>query len=132
MNVKLAVLGVDGHRNKAGKTFHAEGVALTEGRVPVWLEAYSERDHDFAHLIGHATLSVHDGVLWADCGLLDWRLPGSLLAILYPQPVGDIIEVAGDAVKKILVKGVNIGCDAPLDERIPSLSAQGVKARVRG
>lgn len=131
-NVKLAVLGVDGKRNKAGTSFVAKGVRFARPEVPVWLEARETSQQDFAHLLGKARLSVHDDVLWADCDLLDDRLPGSLLPILYPHACGTVDKSHGDIVEVMTVTGINISTDTPLDERIANLVTQGVKARKKG
>lgn len=135
MEARLAVLGVDGVRNKAGKSFLAKGVAFAldaRGEVPVWLEARELHERDFAHLVGRAKLSVHENVLWADCSMLDDRLPGSLMKILYPHPCGKIIRAAGDIIHEMLVDGVNLSAETPLDPRIATLNAQGVRARKKG
>jgi hypothetical protein len=132
MNVHLAVLGVDGVRNKAGKSFMDKGITCKEGEVPVWLEARELRDRDLSHIIGSAKLSVHDGVLWADCKLLDFRLPASLVRILYPHPCGTVLKTEGDVVQEMYVDGVNFSSDEPLDTRIATLVVQGVKATMKG
>ncbi len=135
MEAKLAVLGVDGVRNKAGKSFLAKGVVFAldaRGEVPVWLEARELHERDLAHLVGRAKLSVHENVLWADCALLDDRLPGSLMKILYPHPCGKVIRAVGDIIHETLVDGINLSAEVPLDPRIATLNAQGVKARKKG
>lgn len=135
MEARLAVLGVDGVRNKGGKSFLAKGVQFkldARGEVPVWLEARELEERVFARLAGRAKLSVHDNVLWADCDLLDDRLPGSLMKIIYPHPCGNVMKTNGDTVEEILVDGINLSADMPLDQRIVTLDAQGVKARKKG
>lgn len=132
MKGHLAILGVDGVRNSAGKTFHAEGVTFPGAEVPVYLEVGGTLPWDFRNIVGKAKLSVHDGVLWADCEFLAHRLPGSMLSILYPHPCGDVLLVEGDAVKRIKVTALNLSCDQPQDQRIRTLGSQGVKAEVKG
>jgi hypothetical protein len=131
MKGHLAILGVDGERNSAGKTFHAEGVTFLP-EVPVYLVADTPAERDFAHIVGKAKLSVHNGVLWADCEFVAHRLPASMLDILYPHPCNIIGLMNGDSVKRVKIDGVNLSCDLPLDSRIRSLSNQGMKAEVKG
>lgn len=131
-NVKLAVMGVDGRRNKGGMSFVAKGVKFAKPEVSVWLEARENAQQDLAHLIGKARLSVHDNVLWADCDLLDDRLPGSLVKILYPHACGTVDRANGNIILEMTVTGINISSDQPLDERIGTLATQGVKARKKG
>jgi hypothetical protein len=135
MNARLAVLGVDGQRNSAGKSFLAKGVTFAhdaKGEVPVWLAAEELRDRDLTHLLGRAKLSVHDGVIWAECELLDDRLPSSLMKILYPHVCGKLTRLNGDVIAEMVVDGINISFDSPQDSRIPSLESQGIKARRKG
>lgn len=135
MEARLAVLGVDAHRNTAGKSFIAKGVkfALDErGEVPVWLEARELHERDFAHLVGKAKLSIHDDVLWADCQLLDDRLPGTLMKVLYPHACGSVLRMAGDVIHEMLVNGINLSAEQPLDQRICTLAGQGIRARKKG
>lgn len=135
MEVKLAVLGVDGVRNKAGKSFLAKGVQFkldARGEVPVWLEAREPHERVLSRLTGRAKLSMHEGVLWADCDLLDERLPGSLVKILFPHPCGRITKLVGDTIEGMTVDGINLSAEQPLDPRIGTLQSQGVKARRKG
>ncbi len=135
MNARLAVLGVDGQKNSAGISFVANGVTFKtdeRGVVPVWLEAREMYQRDIYHLLGSAKLSVHDGVLWADCELLDIRLPGSLMNILYPHACGEVVRNIGPVVHEMVIDGINISSDTPLDTRVGTLHSQGVKATVKG
>lgn len=135
MKTTLAILGVDGQRNSAGKSFLASGVTFAHnarGEVPVWLAADDPTQRDWAHVLGRAKLSVHDGVLWADCDLLDDKLPGSLVKILYPHVCGKVVKVHGDIVQELVVDAINISLDHPQDSRITSLAAQGVRSTKRG
>jgi hypothetical protein len=135
MQARLAVLGVDGVRNTNGESFRAEGVQFrldSSGAVSVWLEANGPAQMTLDRIAGKAKPSIHDGVIWADCDLLDDKLPGSLVRVLYPHPMGVVLERKGSVIASILVTGINLSADKPVDERIPTLQMQGVKARKKG
>lgn len=135
VNVELAVIGVDGQRNNAGMIFLAAGVTFAvdkDGFVPVWLEGTDPKDRDIHHLIGKAKLSVHDGVVWAECEILDDKLPASLLKNLFPHICGKAGVVTGNTVRTMSIEGVNLSSDQPLDPRVGSLATQGVKPRKKG
>lgn len=135
MEARLAVLGVDGQRNKAGKSFRDAGVEFkvdSRGEVPVWLEAGDPADRHMGSIIGSAKLSIHEKVVWADTRLLDDKLPGSLVKILYPHVCGAIKRVVNNHVEEMVIDGINLSADEPLDGRIATLANQGVKARKKG
>jgi hypothetical protein len=132
MEHKLAVMGVDAHRNKAGKSFLAKGVSFkldARGEIPVWLEAFDECDRTLGHLVGSAKMSVHDEVIWADVRLREDWLTDSLIKILYPHVLSRITRAAGDTIMEMVVDGINLSADEPLDGRIATLAVQGVRAR---
>jgi hypothetical protein len=128
MEAKLAVIGVDGHRNKDGKSFLAKGVSVKSDQVPVWMEAKDDSDRDFAHMVGRAKVSVHDGVLWADCQLVEERFSAPLLKLLYPHPLCIVMRRTGNVIAEMVVEGINLSFDPPTDGRIPTMGAQGIKS----
>lgn len=131
MNARLAILIADGQRNQAGQAFAAKGVEFKDAtNAFVMLE--DDGTNSLATIVGRATLSMHENVVYADCELMEHRLLASQLAILYPHPLGYILESDGSDIKRVLIKNVNLSVSRPSDPRITSLSQQGVKPRRRG
>lgn len=135
MNIRLAILGCDGSRNKAGFSFRDKGVTFKadiSGYVPVWLEARDQKLRDLAHLIGKAKLEIHEHVVWANCELLDDKLPENLLRQLWPHADGRITKCIGKHVMEMTVDSVVLSSDEPTDGRIGSLRDQGAKSARKG
>jgi hypothetical protein len=132
MKAKLAILGVDGVRHQDGRSYLAKGLLFSDvvaGHVPVWLEA---GEHDFAHLVGTAKLSMHNDVVWADCELLSNRVLGTVVKVMYPHPCIREMKRDGKIIQEFYIDGVNLSAEAPNDKRIATMANQGVVAERKG